>query len=91
MTLKEVRDSALSLPRRSREKLLQDLTQSLGDGISHGPSEGLSENDPSFSKILHERKAAYDRGEDKGVSWPEVRESLKAHAHGRKILKRRQA
>ena len=74
MRLKEVRESALALPRRSREKLLLDLQQSLN--LEREPSGILSEDDPNFKKIIEDRVAAYERGEVKGIPWEEVRRDV---------------
>ncbi len=91
MKLQEVRESALALPRRSREKLLKELQQSLDDESLHARPPGvLSDDDPNLARILQERIDAYDRGEDKGVPWEQVRTEMEARINAGKISKRRQ-
>ncbi len=66
MKLQEVRESALALPRRSREKLLKELQRSLDDEILHVCPPGvLSEDDPNFLKNIEARIDAYDRFSDR--------------------------
>jgi putative addiction module component (TIGR02574 family) len=79
MKLQEVRESALALPRRSRQKLVRDLEQSLDyDLVLHACPPGvLSEDDPNFEKILKARLRAYERGEVKGIPWENVLKRLK--------------
>jgi putative addiction module component (TIGR02574 family) len=91
MKLKEVRESALSLPRRSREKLARELFQSVENeqALHACPPGMLSEDDPDFQKIIQERINAYDRGEDKGVPWEEVQKWMKERMNAGKALKRR--
>ena len=82
MKLKEVRESALALPRRSREKLLADLQQSLDEEHLRACPPGiLSEDDPNFETIIQARIAAYERGDVKGIPWEEVRERLYKRLH----------
>lgn len=91
MKLQEVRESALALPRRSREKLLNDLQSSLDKPSIHDCPPGvLSEDNPNFRKILRERIEAYERGEDKGIPWEEVQAEMEERINARKVSKRRQ-
>jgi putative addiction module component (TIGR02574 family) len=87
MNLQEVRESALALPRRSREKLLNDLRDSLEENTC--PPGVLSDRDPNFMKIIVARLDAYERGEDKGTPWEEVQAKMEARIHARKTSRRR--
>ncbi len=91
MKLKEVRESALALPRRSREKLAKELFQSVESKSAwHALPLGLpSEDDSDFDKILQARIDAYDRGDDKGVAWEDVQKWMKERMNARKAAKRR--
>jgi putative addiction module component (TIGR02574 family) len=90
MKLQEVRESALALPRRSREKLLNELRQSLDDEKHPACPPGvLSDRNPNFMKIIEARLDAYDRGEDKGIPWEKVRAEMEARIHARKVSRRR--
>ncbi len=90
MKLQEVRESALALPRRSREKLLNDLRESLEDDKLHACPPGvLSDSDPNFMKIIQARIDAYERGDDKGIPWEEVQAKMEARIEGRKVSRRR--
>jgi hypothetical protein len=90
MKLQEVRESALALPRRSREKLLNDLRESLEEEKLHACPPGvLSDSDPNFMKIIEERLARYERGEDKGIRWEQVQAEMEARIHARKVSRRR--
>jgi hypothetical protein len=90
MKLQEVRESALALPRRSREKLLHDLQESLEeDKLNARPPGVLSDRDPNFMKIIKARLDAYDRVDDKGIPWEQVRDEMEARIHDRKISRRR--
>jgi len=92
MKLKEVRESALALPLRSRKKLLADLQESLGDGQIHPRPPGvLSEDDPNFEAIIQARVLAYERGEVKAIPWEEVRERMQRRLHGNQSSSRRRS
>ena len=86
MKLKEVRESALALPRRSREKLLLDLQASLEEERLHDCPPGVfSEDDPNFLANIKERIDAYDRGEDKGESWEDVQKWMRERINDRQV------
>jgi hypothetical protein len=90
MTLQQIRKSVLALPLRSRRKLMIDLQSSLGEASVHRcPSGVLSDQDPNFEKIIQGRLDRYDRGEDKGIPWEEVRAKMDAKINARKTPKRR--
>ena len=91
MKLQEVRESALALPRRSREKLAQELTESveIEQIMRKCPPGIMSEDDPNFKSIIKERIRAYESGEDPGIPWEEVRAEMEARINARKISKRR--
>jgi putative addiction module component (TIGR02574 family) len=89
MKLQEVRESALALPRRSREKLLKDLTDSLAEETSHARPPGvLSDDDPNLNAILEARIAAYERGETKAIPWEEVKRRLYRSLNGNRVSAR---
>lgn len=98
MKLQEVRESALALPRRSREKLAQELTESVmsEQELDVLYSRGKFKNPPGSERTEAEWKEeikrridAYDRGEDKGVPWEEVRAQMETRINARKISKKR--
>ena len=98
MKLQEVRESALALPRRSREKLAQELAESVmsEQDLDILYSRGKFQNPPGSERTeaewkeeIKRRIEAYDRGEDKGAPWEEVRAQMEARINARKTSKRR--
>jgi putative addiction module component (TIGR02574 family) len=77
MKLQDVRESALAMPRRSREKLLKALTESLSEETIHARPPGvLSDDDPNLEAILEARMAVYERGETRAIPWEDVKKRL---------------
>ena len=98
MKLQEVRESALALPRRSREKLAQELAESVmcEQDLDILYSRGKFKNPPGSERTEAEWKAeikrrikAHESGEDPGIPWEEVRAEMEARINARKISKRR--
>jgi hypothetical protein len=98
MKLQEVRESALALPRRSREKLAQELAESVmsEEDLDILYSRGKFKNPPGSERTeaewvseIKRRIAALDSGEDKGESWEDVQKWMKERMDARKALKRR--
>jgi putative addiction module component (TIGR02574 family) len=99
MKLQEVRESALALPRRSREKLAQELTESVmsKEDLAILYSRGKFKNPPGSERTeaewreeIKRRMEAYDRGEDKGIPWEEVQAEMEERINARKVSKRDQ-
>lgn len=94
MKLQEVRESALALPRKSREKLAQELVESVmsEQDLDILYSRGKFKNPPGserteeeWRKELERRIADVDSGKDKGIPWEVVQKRM------RKLIDARQA
>jgi putative addiction module component (TIGR02574 family) len=86
MKLQEVRESALALPKRSREKLAQELAESVMSEQDRDIlySRGKFKNPPGSERTeaewkveIKRRMEAHDRGEAKTVSGEVVMEWLR--------------
>lgn len=73
MKLKEVRESALALPERSRMKLVNDLIKSLMDKSVPGSERPEAE----WEEEIKRRLEAHDRGEAETVPGDEILEWLR--------------
>jgi putative addiction module component (TIGR02574 family) len=98
MKLQEVRESALALPRRSREKLAQELAESVmsEEDLDILYSRGKFKNPPGSERTeaewkeeIRRRIVALDSGKDKGETWEDVQKWMKERMDARKALKRR--
>jgi hypothetical protein len=79
MKLKEVRNSALSLPERSRAKLLRDLVESFKG----------SKSEADWVADAEARIDAYDRGELKTLSGEKFVRYIEGLAHAGQARRRR--
>jgi len=85
MKLQEVRESALALPRRSREKLVKYLAESLEDPhpkLTKVEAEGLAEAEARID--------AYERGELKTISLKEFLSHINRSKHASKTRRAHQ-
>jgi len=86
MRLQEVRESALALPRRSREKLAQELAESVmsKEDLDILYSRGKFKNPPGSERTeaeweaeIKRRMEAHDRGEAKLIPGEQVMKWLR--------------
>ena len=100
MRLQEVRESALALPRRSREKLAQELAESVmsKEDLDILHSRGKFRNPPGSERTEAEWEAeikrrieAHASGEDPGIPWEEVLNEMRQRENGHSNRKGRQA
>jgi len=98
MKLQEVRESALALPRRSREKLAQELAESVmsEEDLDILYSRGKFKNPPGSERTEAEWEAeikrrikAHESGEDPGVPWEEVLKETRQRENGHPNRKKR--